>query len=98
MTEENKSMNRAARRRRKALGRIGFEMAEAARALGKRPEALRRLVEHHAQEEGDEIVARLVGGIVARKKRGYGRWTIFIPAALRDEATETTETKHEVKS
>lgn len=52
------------------IGRVGFSIAEAARALGVRPAAFRALVERHAQAEGDEVVARLSGGIVARKRNG----------------------------
>ena len=69
--------------RRDVLGRVGFSITEAARALGVRPDALRRLVERHARAEGDESVARLNGGIVARKRVGLGRWFVTIPAELR---------------
>jgi hypothetical protein len=70
-------------RRREKLGRVGFTVGEAARALGTRPDALRRLVERHARAEGDEHVARLSGGIVARKRVGLGRWLVIIPTELR---------------
>ena len=91
MTEEKdtKNVSPAERSRRPrprpALRRIGYTVAEAARALGKRPDALRRLIEHHATAEGDEAVARLTGGIVARKRKGMGRWMVTIPAELRGE-------------
>ena len=75
--------SRRAPQRRERLGRVGFTIAEAARALGTRPEALRRLVERHARAEGDETIARLTGGIVARKRNGLGRWLVIIPAELR---------------
>jgi hypothetical protein len=65
------------------MGRIGFSTREAARALGKREPALRRHFERHGVAEGDEIVARLPGGIVARKRKGQGRWFVVIPAELR---------------
>jgi hypothetical protein len=65
------------------LGRIGFTIAEAAVALGVRPDALRRLVERHARAEGDEMVARLSAGIVARRRVGLRRWLVVIPAELR---------------
>lgn len=77
-----RSIARTSRRRDK-LGRVGFTIAEAARALGTRPDALRRLVERHARAEGDETIARLTGGIVARKRNGLGRWLVIIPAELR---------------
>jgi hypothetical protein len=48
-----------------------------------RPTALRRLIERHSRAEGDEAVARLTGGIVARKRHGMGRWLVVIPAELR---------------
>jgi hypothetical protein len=70
-------------RRRERLGRIGFTIAEAARALGVRPDAFRRLVERHARREGDEQVARLSAGVVARKRNGLARWVVIIPAELR---------------
>ncbi len=72
-------------RRRDALGRVGFTLAEAARALGTRPDAFRRLVERHARVEGEETIARLTGGVTARKRHGMGRWLVTIPAALRGE-------------
>jgi hypothetical protein len=85
---ENASTPKIARRRRRAtLGRVGFSIAEAARALGVRADALRRLVERHARAEGDETVARLTGGIVARKRTGMGRWLVLIPAELRTESS-----------
>ena len=65
------------------LGRIGFSIAEAARALGMRPAALRRLIERHAEAEGDEAVARLSGGIVARRRANLRRWIVVIPPSLR---------------
>jgi hypothetical protein len=67
----------------KAIGRVGFTIAEAALSLGMRPDALRRLIERHARAEGDEAVARLTGGIVARKRKGLRRWLVVIPAELR---------------
>jgi len=70
-------------RSRESLGRIGFTIAEAADALGMRSDALRRLVERHARAEGDETIARLTGGIVARKRNGLGRWLVVIPSELR---------------
>lgn len=70
-------------RPRGALGRVGFSITEAARSLGTRPDALRRLVERHGRAEGEEVVARLNGGIVARKRLGFGRWMVVIPAELR---------------
>jgi hypothetical protein len=70
-------------RRRDALGRVGFTINEAARALGMKAPALRRLVERHAEVEGDEHVARLTGGILARKRKGLGRWLVIIPSGLR---------------
>ena len=90
MTDEkdkNTAITRKPRRLRRpeALGRIGYTVSEAARALGKRPDALRRLIEHHATAEGDEAVARLTGGIVARKRKGMGRWMVTIPAELRGQ-------------
>lgn len=66
-----------------ALRRVTFSLAEAAIALGTRPNALRRLVERHSRLEGAEHVARLSGGIVARKRQGMGRWVLIIPADLR---------------
>ncbi len=71
------------KRRRDALGRIGFTIAEAASALGTRAPALRRHVERHAEAVGDEVIAHLTGGITARKRRGHGRWLILIPPELR---------------
>lgn len=65
------------------IGRVGFSIAEAARALGVRPAAFRALVERHAQAEGDEVVARLSGGIVARKRNGFRCWLVVIPSELR---------------
>ena len=70
-------------RSRESLGRIGFTIAEAADALGMRSDALRRLVERHARAEGDETIARLTGGIVARKRNGLGRWLVVLPSELR---------------
>jgi hypothetical protein len=69
--------------RRAGLRRVGFSVADAASALGMSPAALRRLIERHARAEGDEAVARLTGGIVARKRNGMGRWLVVIPADLR---------------
>jgi hypothetical protein len=66
-----------------AIGRVGFTVTEAALSLGMRPDALRRLIERHARAEGDEAVARLTGGVVARKRRGLRRWLVVIPAELR---------------
>jgi hypothetical protein len=71
------------RHTRKNNRRWGFSIREAARALGMTPDALRRLVERHALREGDETVARLTGGITARKRVGMGRWLVQIPAELR---------------
>ena len=68
---------------RQRLGRITYTVPEAARAMGMRPDALRRLIERHAQAEGDETVARLSAGVVARKRKGLGRWAVIIPAELR---------------
>jgi hypothetical protein len=69
--------------RSEGLGRLGYSIADAAQALGMRPTALRRLIERHSRAEGDEAVARLTGGIVARKRHGMGRWLVVIPAELR---------------
>ena len=85
METRNAASSHRRPRRRERLGRVGYSIVEAARALGKRPDALRRLVEHHAVAEGDETVARLTGGIVARKRKGMGRWMVTIPAELRGE-------------
>jgi plasmid maintenance system antidote protein VapI len=63
--------------------RVAFTIDEAARALGTQPEALRRLVARHAKTEGDELVARLSGGIVVRRRQGLRRWLVVIPADLR---------------
>jgi hypothetical protein len=65
-----------------AARRVLFSVAEAARMLGRRPEALRRLIERHAQREGDEIVARLSAGVVARKRVGFAYWAVIIPKDL----------------
>jgi hypothetical protein len=51
--------------------------------MGTRAGALRRLVERHARLEGDELVARLTAGVVARKRRGFARWAFVIPRDLR---------------
>ncbi len=84
---ENKARAEAAKRRpglRPAgLGRVGYSIADAAGALGMSSAALRRLIERHARAEGDEAVARLNGGIVARKRVGMARWLVIIPAELR---------------
>jgi hypothetical protein len=85
MNEDRTKEKLRRRRRHSALGRVGYSIPEAARALGKRSDALRRLIERHAVAEGDEIVARLTGGIVARKRKNMGRWMVVIPAALRGE-------------
>jgi hypothetical protein len=66
------------------MSRVTFSVDEAARAMGMRPAALRRLIERHAASEGDEIVARLSAGVVARKRHGFARWTVVIPPDLRD--------------
>jgi hypothetical protein len=58
-------------------------MSEAARMTGKNASALRREIERRAVVEGDELVARLVAGIVARKRKDGGRWFIIVPAELR---------------
>jgi hypothetical protein len=65
-----------------SLARIAFSVNEAAQMLGKAPEALRREIERHAVREGDEHVAHLVAGIVARKRRSRGRWLVIVPPAL----------------
>ena len=89
MAEEANSGGRSEPRRSRiepptsVLGRVGFSIAEAAASLGVRSDALRRLVERHACAEGNEIVARLSGGIVARKRNGLGRWLVVIPSELR---------------
>jgi hypothetical protein len=70
--------------RREALGRVAFSTGEAARALGKGEPALRRHFERHAVAENDEMVARLPCGIVARKRKGQGRWFVVIPLELRN--------------
>lgn len=79
------------RRRRAALHRIGFSISEAARALGVRPPALRRLVERHAVDEGDERVARLTGGLVAHRRKGFGRWLVILPADLQAKLNSRAE-------
>jgi hypothetical protein len=66
-----------------ALPRVTFTIAEAALAMGMRPASLRRLIERHARAEGDETVARLSAGVVARKRRGFARWAVVIPSELR---------------
>lgn len=65
------------------LPRIGFSMAEAARMIGKRPDALRREIERVVVAEGDELVARLVAGIVARRRKNGGKWFVIVPSGLR---------------
>jgi hypothetical protein len=62
---------------------VGYSIADAARALGMTSTALRRLIERHSRAEGEETIARLTGGIVARKRHGMGRWLVVIPAELR---------------
>ena len=49
---------------------------------GEKAETLRRLVERHAVVEGDELVARLSHGIVARRRKDMGRWTLRVPREL----------------
>jgi hypothetical protein len=49
---------------------------------GEKAETLRRLVERHADDEGDERVARLSHGIVARRRKDLGRWTLHVPREL----------------
>jgi hypothetical protein len=68
--------------RRPALPRVAFSVAEAAKMLGRRPDALRRQIERQALVEGDEKVAKLIAGIVARKKKDGGRWFIIVPPML----------------
>ena len=65
--------------------RIAFAVAEVAQMLGLEPAALRKTIERHAVAVGDEMVARLPGGIEARKRKGMARWLVFVPAELRDE-------------
>jgi hypothetical protein len=96
MTLEDDSMRseatpRRRRPRRASLRRLGYSLAEVARAIGQRPDALRRLVERHAEAEGDELVARLTGGMVARKRKGMGRWMVVIPPTLRAELARGTD-------
>ncbi len=64
--------------------RIAFAVAEVAQMLGQEPAALRKTFERHAVAVGDEMVARLPGGIEARKRKGMARWLVFVPAGLRD--------------
>jgi hypothetical protein len=66
------------------LGRVTFTVAEAARMMGTQADAFRRLVERHARVEGDELVARLSAGVVARKRRDLARWVVLIPQSLRN--------------
>lgn len=68
--------------RRPALPRVAFSVAEAAKMLGIRADALRRQIERKALVEGDEKIARLVAGIVARKMKDGGRWFIIVPPSL----------------
>jgi len=65
--------------------RIAFAVAEVAQMLGQEAAALRKTIERHAVAVGDEMVARLPGGIEARKRNGMARWLVFVPAELRDE-------------
>lgn len=67
------------------LHRIHFTVAEGARAIGSKPEAFRRMIERLAQKEGEELVARLSAGIVARKNVGSLKWCVFIPKELRTD-------------
>jgi ribosomal protein S15P/S13E len=62
--------------------RIAYSVAEAAKMLGKRAEALRRHIERHAVVEGDDLVARLGLGVIASKRKGGGRWLITVPRSL----------------
>ena len=74
----------ARKRLRKAnrLVRLLYSVAEAARMLGHRPDALRRTIERHAVAEGDELVARLNHGLVARRRKDMGRWSVHVPQSL----------------
>lgn len=50
--------------------------------LGTKADALRRTIERHAVAEGEELVARLNHGVVARRRKDLGRWSVHLPPAL----------------
>lgn len=60
----------------------GYSVVEAARVLGQTEYGFRRHLERHRVAEGDEMVVRLAGGVVARKRNGQARWVITIPAEM----------------
>lgn len=63
------------------LPRIGYSTAEVARALGRRPDALRRQCERCAERgPNGELVARLDLDVIGRKRGG--RWVFTVPAEL----------------
>ena len=54
-----------------------YSMTKAARALGVRRNALKRLIWEHSNAERDEFIARIAPSVVARK-RGSARWIVTI--------------------
>jgi hypothetical protein len=67
-------------RRHHLLPRVAFSIAETAKMLGKKADALRRECERKARREGDHLVAHLALGIRAHKYDG--RWFLTVPREL----------------
>lgn len=74
--------SRPARRRRSRQEQVLFSIAQAAKMLGQTTIGLRRTIERHAQVEGDELVARLNHGVVARRRKNLARWSVHVPSVL----------------
>lgn len=73
---------RQRRRRRLQHAQLLFTIAQAAKMLGQTEAALRRTIERHMHEEGEELVARLNHGVVARRRKDLARWSVHVPPAL----------------
>lgn len=80
-TPQSREATKSARKRTR-LARVLFSVPEAAQMLGQRGDALRRTIERHAVAEGDELVARLNHGVVARRRKDMGRWSVHVPQSL----------------
>jgi hypothetical protein len=88
MTDENANNNTThlrPRRRRARLRQSVFSLADVARLLGRRPDALRRMAERIAVERNGELVAEIGMGIVLRKNKARAHWLATIPRDLRGE-------------
>lgn len=64
------------------LRRVTYSVAEAATMIGVKADALRRTIERHSVDEGEELVAHLNHGLVARRRKNFGRWSVHVPHAL----------------